>query len=97
MKSLIQKGEIMKKQDLELLVSANAIESVVISREWLDGQAGEWEVYAYGTSPNLRGNVLETARGERRGFKNLDTAFGFVVACGYRGTVTVEDRFRPNA
>ncbi len=85
----------MKKQDLELLVQAGDVETVVISREPdTSEQASPWEVWAYGGDATARlGNVVCTARGERRLFRTLDTAYSFVRDCGFRGKVEVEDRF----
>lgn len=92
----------MKKQELELLVQAGDVETVVISRDWVktgpdtSAQASLWEVWAHGGDATAaRGNVVRTARGERRWFRTLDTAYAFVRDCGFRGVVTVEDRFRP--
>lgn len=85
----------MKKQDLELLVQAGDVQNVVISR---DSSAAEWELWAYGGSAtDSRGNRLSTARGEPRLFRTLDTAFSFVTGCGFRGPVSVEERFSKGA
>lgn len=92
----------MKKQELELLVQAGDVESVVISRDWVktgpdtSAQASLWEVWAFGgEATKARGSVVRTARGERRCFRTLDTAYAFVRECGFRGKVEVEDRFFP--
>lgn len=94
----------MKKQDLELLVQAGDVERIVISREFIktaqdsSAQAGLWELWAYGGEATAkRGNVLKTAKGERRWFRNLDTAYEFARAAGFGGQITVEDRFRPES
>lgn len=89
----------MKKQELELLVQAGDVETVVISRDWVNTDLDTlalWEVWAHGGDATAaRGNVVRTARGERRLFRTLDTAYAFVRDCGFRGKVEVEDRFRP--
>ena len=92
----------MKKQELELLIHAGDVESMVISRSWSNADqdtaahAMPWEVWAYGgNATSSRGNAVSTARGERRLFRTLDTAYTFIRDCGFRGSVEVEERFLP--
>lgn len=93
----------MKKQEMEILVQAGDVENVVISRDWTKtepnatAEAGLWEVWAFGgKATSARGSVIRTARGERRMFSSLDTAYKFVQECGFRGTIEIEERFRPD-
>jgi hypothetical protein len=48
-----------------------------------------------GPATSARGNVLQTARGERRWFRTLDTAHDFIRECGFRGAILLEERFIP--
>lgn len=83
----------MKKQDLQLLIAAGDVESVVLSRDLSASE--EWEAWIYGgAATESRGNRLVTARGEPRLFRSLDTAYAFVVGCGFRGRVAIESRFQ---
>lgn len=88
----------MKKQELELLVQAGDVETVVISRDWeTPTQPSPWAVWVYGGAATAaRGNLVHTARGDCRWFRTLDSAYAFVCDCGFRGKVEVEDLFRPD-
>lgn len=90
----------MKKQDLELLIQAGDVKQMVISRDWAKtgpdtaSVTSLWEVWAYGgPATSARGNVLQTARGERRWFRTLDTAHDFIRECGFRDAILLEERF----
>jgi hypothetical protein len=96
----------MTKEQLTFLAKAGLIDSATIYRTWefitednsdhTYQPAGGWRVEFIG-HPNVRscGSILETARGQHRMFKTLDTANEFLRNCGYQAAITIDEFSRP--
>ena len=77
----------MKAKEYETLVQAGVVTSVVLMKRG-DG----WEVWCYGKRlPESTKNPIETARGTRRTWSSLDTAYSFVRGGGGRVKVSLDE------
>lgn len=97
----------MKKKELEVLISAGAVEAITITREFLtsfvdpdgtpSGSWMPWEMWIQGgDSVEQLGPWVETTpKGRRRGWTRLESAYEFAREVGWKGSIQVEDRFRP--
>lgn len=78
----------MKANEYEMLVQAGVVTSVVLMKRGDD----EWEVWCYGKRlPASTKNPIETARGTRRTWSSLDTAYGFIRSAGGRVKVSLDE------
>lgn len=86
----------MKEQEFHLLAQAGVIQGVVIMLATHAEDPG-WEVWAYGgddlSLPAHVSNPVKTARGARRLWTSLDTAYAWVRETGFKGPVTIEEPF----
>lgn len=78
----------MQTKDLRTFVESELVEEVVIQRIGADQQ---WVIAVIGQRiPSRFRELIETARGEVRWFKDLGTAYGVVRASGWNESIRIE-------
>ncbi len=78
----------MQTKDLRTFVESDLVEEVVIQHIGGDQQ---WVIAAIGERiPSRFRELIETARGEVRWFKDLGTAYGVVRSSGWNESIRIE-------
>lgn len=88
----------MKDSEASLMMRAGVIDRAVITREWTE-KPGGWEIWLYGDKlPSDMQNPIELARGGRRTWASLDTAYSWLRAAADKGIeMAIEERFYTTA
>jgi hypothetical protein len=88
MKLYKQEARKMQTKDLRTFVESELVEEVVIQHIGGDQQ---WVIAVIGERiPSRFRELIETARGEVRWFKDLGTAYGVVRASGWNESIRIE-------
>lgn len=87
----------MQQREFALLVRTGVIDRVVIYRDRRDGQT-DWSVWAYAAddSDATTGtwaikNCIEAARGGRREWTNVHSAYTWIREQGWKSEITIDE------